>query len=214
MADQTELQTRPSTVPVPLHPTVVVIAAASALSSGVALVLSIVTDRPLWLASTFVFVPGLIALTAVTVMARRSEQTLFLVRLRRGAAAGLGATLAYDLCRWAIEVTDITSTNSFIAIRVFGTGLTDAGPTTALATSAGWLFHFTNGVGFAIAFLFVAAGRHWLWAVAYALVLEAFMVGLYPGWLDITVGSEFLSVSIAGHLAYGAVLGAVAQRCP
>lgn len=198
----------------PLRPAVVAVAALSALSSGIALVASILTDRPLWLTSTFVFLPGLVALVGLSVVTRREQQELFLARLRWGAVAGFAGTLAYDVLRWAVESSGLASTNSFLALPVFGMGLTgaDVGSTTALA--AGWVFHFANGVGFAIAYFFLAAGRRPLWGVLYALVLEAFMVTLYPGWLAITPGTEFLSVSVTAHVAYGAVLGFAGRRCP
>ena len=198
----------------PLKPAVVAIAAAASLSSGAALVFAIVTDKPLWLTSTFVFVPGFVALVALTVIARRDQQELFLIRLRVGVIAGLLGTLAYDVSRWTIESSGLASTDSFLALPVFGSGLTGASTTATSALIAGWAFHLVNGVGFALAYVFVAAGRHPLWGVLYALVLEAFMVTLYPGWLGITLGAEFLSVSVLGHVAYGGVLGVMARRCP
>ena len=60
----------------------------------------------------------------------------------------------------------------------------------------------------------VAAGRRWWWAVAYALVLESFMIMLYPGWLGFSMNGEFLTVSITAHLTFGAVLGVLAARVP
>jgi len=38
------------------------------------------------------------------------------------------------------------------------------------------------------------------------------MVNIYPGWLGLRALDEFLSVSVVGHLAYGAVLGALCAR--
>ena len=198
--------------PVALDPRVVAIGAASGLSSGAALVAAIMLDRPLWICCTFVFVPGLVALTALSVSLRREQQALFLSRLRSGLVAGLVATAAYDFVRWVIEALSITSTNSFIAIRVFGSGLTGGSPLQGSALAAGWLFHIVNGLGFALAYMFLAAGRpRWL-AVLYALVLESFIILLYPRWLGFTLSGEFLSVSIMGHVAYGVVLGAAAAR--
>ncbi len=200
--------------PQPPDPRVVAVAAAGAASSGGALVVAILTDRPLWLASTFVFVPGLVSLVAVTVLQRRNQQQLFLLRLRRGLLVGAAATIAYDVVRWSIEAANLTSTNSFLAIRAFGIGLTSRPYDDPLSILAGWTFHVTNGLGFALAYSFVAAGRRWWWGVLYALVLETFMIALYPGWLGFTLSGEFLSVSMLGHVAYGAVLGTAMERCP
>jgi hypothetical protein len=198
--------------PIGLRRSVAVIAALGALSSGGALVATILLDRPLWLASVFVFVPGFITLVALSVMLRRDEQTLFLTRLRAGVIAGIGATAAYDIVRWVIERLDLVRPRSFVAIRVFGAGLTGRDATSDAALVAGWVFHAVNGIGFALAYIFVAAGRRFSYAIVYALALEAFMVSLYPGWLGFTLNGEFLSVSVAGHLAYGTVLGLIARR--
>ncbi len=188
------------------------VAAISALSSGIALVAAILTDRPLWATSVFFMVPGFVAFVAASVTLRRDQQALFLVRLRTGLLAGALATAAYDISRWSVEATNLSSSNSFVAIRVFGTGLTGRSPFDAAALAAGWTFHLVNGLGFALAYMFLAAGRRWWYAVGYALVLEAFLVGLYPGWLGLTLTREFLSVSIGGHIAFGTVLGVMAAR--
>ncbi len=195
-------------------PRVLWVGAVSALSSGIALVAAIVLDRPLWLSSVFILVPGLIAFTAATTLARRHEQQLFLTRVWRATVAGILATIAYDVSRFVVEVTDLSSTNSFKAMPVFGAGLTELSTNHAGAIAAGWAFHLLNGLGFAVAYMLLLAGRRWWWGVVYALVLEAFMVYLYPGWLGVVISSEFLSVSIIGHICYGAVLGVMAERTP
>ena len=195
-----------------LQPAVVVVGAVAGLSSGAALVVAIVSDRPLWATSVFFMVPALVAFVAVSVTLRRDQQQLFLARLRAGLIAGVFGTAAYDVSRWSVEVTHLTNTQSFVAIRAFGTGLTGRDPSSTGALAAGWAFHVVNGLGFALAYLFVAAGRQWWLAIGYALVLEAFLVGIYPGWLGLTLTGEFLSVSIIGHVAYGVVLGLVASR--
>jgi hypothetical protein len=188
------------------------IAAGCAVASGAALVVSILLERPLWLSGTFILVPAFVCFVALTTLARRHQQHLFLARLRAGALGGLLGTLAYDVSRWAVEVTDLSPTNSFRAMPHFGDGLTGLGTEHAASLSAGWAFHFVNGIGFGIAYVMLFAGRRWYWAILYGLALEAFMVALYPKYLGVTLSREFLSVSIGGHLAYGAVLGMCAER--
>jgi hypothetical protein len=200
------------TAPARLRRSVTVIAAGASLSSGAALVAAILLGRPLWLATTFIAGPGMVGLIGLSVVARRQQHDLFVVRLKRGLLGGAAATAAYDLVRWLIEALHLTSTNSFVAIPVFGSGLTGRPTTSTTALVAGWAFHISNGLGFSIAYHFVAAGRPMRWAIGYALVLEAFMIWLYPGWLGLSAGTEFLSVSIAGHVAYGAVLGVSVRR--
>lgn len=191
---------------------VVIAGAVAGLSSGAALVAAIGSGRPLWATSVFIMVPALVAFVACTVTIRRDQQDLFLARLRAGLLAGLLGTVAYDVSRWSVEVTHLTSTHSFVAIRAFGYGLTGRPPSDNVALAAGWVFHLVNGLGFALAYIFVAAGRAWWLAIGYALVLEAFLIGFYPGWIGLTVTAEFLSVSIMGHIAYGAVVGRIASR--
>lgn len=49
--------------------------------------------------------------------------------------------------------------------------------------------------------------RRWPWGIAFALGLEAFMLAIYPGWLDLRTLQEFTTMSVLGHLVYGSVLG-------
>jgi hypothetical protein len=195
-----------------LDPWVVAITVAASLSSGGALVLAILSDAALSLTSVFVAVPGFIALVGLTVWARRDQQTLFLARLRSGAIAGVLATAAYDIVRWAVEAANLVSINSFQAIRIFGVGLTGRPLDDGRSIAAGWTFHAVNGIGFALAYFFLAAGRRWWLGVGYALILEVWMISLYPGWLGFSMNGEFFSVSMLGHVAYGAVLGRLAER--
>lgn len=186
--------------------------AAGASSSGLALVLTILTDRPLWLWSSFIAVPGLIAVGGLSVWMRRRQEDLFLSRLRAGAIAGVIGTAAYDGVRAFVEGLNIVSTHTFRAIPIFGAGLTGRDASTVAAIAAGWGFHLMNGIGFAISFVLLAAGRPVWWGIAFALVLEGLIVAMYPGWLGFSLTGEFVTVSVLGHVAYGAVLGAVARR--
>jgi len=195
------------------HRTIVFwIVAAAASSSGLALLLTILTHRPLWLWASFIAVPGLIAVAGLSVWMRRQQETLFLSRLRAGIIAGVVGTAAYDVVRATIEGLHLTSTHTLRTIPIFGAGLTGHDPSTAIAIAAGWGFHIMNGIGFAISFVLLAAGRPIWWGIVFALVLEALTISLYPGWLGFTLNGEFVSVSMLGHVAYGAVLGSIAKR--
>jgi len=204
----------PSSAPVevPLSPATVIVAAVCALSSGIALVVAIVADLNLSLACSFILVPAFIAFLAVTVIVRRHEQTLFFVRLKAGLVAGVLGTIAYDGLRFAVENAGLSSANSFRAIRVFGMSLTAQSIDAPGAIAAGWTFHVVNGVGFAVAYVMVMAGKRVYWGLLYAMALETAMVTLYPGWLQMTPSAEFLTLSVLGHVAYGAVVGAIGER--
>lgn len=191
---------------------VLLVGAFGGMSSGIALVVSILTEAPLWMSSTFVFVPGFLALAALGAVLRGRQQELYLSRVRSGAVAGLLGTAAYDVTRFVAETSGLASTNTFKAIPLFGAGLTNQSPHEPLAIVMGWAFHLCNGIGFALAYTLVAAGRPAYLGVLFALSLEMAMVLLYPQWLGITLTKEFLSVSVLGHVAYGVVLGRSAER--
>lgn len=82
-----------------------------------------------------------------------------------------------------------------------------AGASTDLAKWVGTVFHFVNGVTFAIAYAVWFGRRSWWWGIVFGLGLEAFMLAIYPGWLDIRAIGEFTSISVVGHVCYGATLG-------
>jgi len=197
-----------------VRPAVLVVGAAAGLSSGAALVATITLGWSLGLSTVFIALPALVCVAALSATARPDEQQAFLKRVGAGAIAGVLGTAAYDGIRLMVEHLGIATGKSLLAIPLFGTGLTGLPPTTQVAVAAGWAFHVANGVGFAIAYTLMAAGRPWWLGVVFALVLEAMMVSLYPGWLRVPLTSEFLTLSVTGHLAYGSVLGAIARRVP
>ncbi len=197
-----------------VRPAVLVVGAAAGLSSGAALVATITLGWSLGLSTVFIAVPALVCTAALSATARPDEQQVFLKRAVAGTIAGVLGTAAYDGIRLLVEHLGIAMGKSFLAIPLFGAGLTGLPPTSQVAVAAGWAFHVANGVGFAIAYTLVAAGRPWWLGVVFALFLEAMMVSLYPGWLRVPLTSEFLTLSVTGHLAYGSVLGAIARRTP
>ena len=185
--------------------------AAVFLASGAALLVYILAGLSLrW---TFVAL-GLGAAAVVWAMMRRAspERRNWLARrIAVGAIAGFAATLAYDAVRLALVEFAGLQLRPFEAWRLFGLALAETQRSTTLVFVLGVLFHLCNGVAFGIAFT-VAFGRKGIWAaIVWALVLETFMVSVYPGWLGLKALDEFLTVSVTGHLAYGAVLGWLAK---
>jgi len=124
----------------------------------------------------------------------------------------LAATAAYDLTRLALVAVLGMDLRPFEAVPLFGQLLTGAPAHSPVAVAVGVAYHLSNGVGFGVAFAMVAGRRGIGAGVAWALVLEAIMLTLYPGWLDIRSIREFASVSMLGHVAYGGVLGWMARR--
>lgn len=197
-----------------LRPMVAAVGIAAGLSSGAALVTTITLGWSLALATVFIAVPALVAVAALSATARREEQELFLTRVRIGAVAGILGTAGYDAIRALLEQLGLAVGRSFLAIPLFGTALTGLPPGDPVAVAAGWAFHAVNGVGFAIAYTLVAAGKAWWWGIVFALFLEGMMVSLYPGWLRVPLITEFLTLSVSGHFVYGSILGVLARRSP
>ena len=100
----------------------------------------------------------------------------------------------------------------FDVFPIFGYAIAGSNVPHNVATIIGTFYHYTNGVLFAIAYTILFAPRGWWAGVLWALVLEALMLTIYPGWLHPRAFNEFVSVSILGHLAYGSVLGSFSQQ--
>jgi hypothetical protein len=185
--------------------------AALFLASGAALVVYIVSGISLrW---TFAGL-GLVAVSVVVLALRRmpsGRRAFVRRRIAVGAVAGLAATLAYDAVRYALVEFAGMRVRPFEAWRLFGLALTDVDLPPAAVFAAGTAFHLCNGVAFGIAFTLAFGQRGPIAGVVWALVLETFMVSLYPGWLGLKALDEFIQVSVAGHLAYGTVLGYLAR---
>jgi hypothetical protein len=187
--------------------------AAGALSSGAALLLAIGLRLPL---GTLLASLGLVTAGAVVWQWHRTPSAVRPVIRRRasvGVWAGLLGTLAYDGSRiLLVRLADLPY-RPFEALPLFGRLLAGASVSDNAALAVGTLYHYLNGVSFAVAYTFIFAGRRWIFGLLWALGLEVLMLAVYPTWLDLrAVRSEFTVVSSIGHLAYGAVIGIFAQR--
>lgn len=182
------------------------------LGSGAALVAYIITG--LWLLVGVGL--GLLVLVVLGALLWRracdAERTWLLRRLRIGLVAGVLATGAYDLSRLALVKFGAMRFQPFESFTLFGQALLGTHQPSGWVTAAGTGYHLLNGLSFAVAYTVAAGHRGVRAGIVWALMLETAMVSLYPGWLGLKALDEFLQVSILGHLAYGAVLGLVAQR--
>lgn len=187
----------------------VVVGGAVFLFSGVSLVVHLVLGSPL---AATVGVAGVIATgAAAAIVWRDAFRPSWVARIRAGAVAGTVATLVYDVTRWMLVQVDGLQVSPFKAWPLFGQALLGAGGGSVGRQIAGIAFHLVNGVAFGIAYTVWFGERGRLWGVGFALALEAFMLALYPGWLDVRSIREFTQVSLLGHLAYGAALGWTAR---
>lgn len=179
------------------------------LSSGASLVVYILTGAPMALVLAVLVLVGTLAAYAA-LHADPDRRAGWRRQVRVGVPTGLVATVAYDLSRWVIGTLADWHVSPFKAFPYFGQALLgEAGAD--LHVGAGIAFHLLNGTAFGIAYV-VWFGRRPVWVgVAYALGLEAFMLALYPGWLDIAAMEEFTTMSVLGHVVYGLVLALMAR---
>jgi hypothetical protein len=182
------------------------------LASGAALVVHILAHISLGLAllaaGAIVVIVGGISWKRLTPAAR----AIVSQRIKVGLLAGVMATLAYDFSRWLVVTLFHATFYPFDVFPIFGYAI--AGPNTPhdIATVIGTLYHYTNGLLFAVAYAILFAPRGWWAGILWALVLEALMLAIYPGWLHPRAFNEFVSISMVGHVAYGSVLGSFSRQ--
>lgn len=191
--------------------------AAADIPVGARLVLAFVGATPVSLIglSTFgvvglktlaiaVLVPGLGALSVIVARNRVSGSMV-----TRGVAAGLIATLLYDMIRWWF----------------LGAGWMDRDPIPHIGTSLdlapGWLFGYLwrfvgNGGGLAVVFV-VSGARGIVRGVAFGLLVCSGLFGVLvfsPHGQDVLfpLVPATIVVAVVGHVVYGAVLGALSVR--
>lgn len=185
--------------------------AALPLASGAALVVYVLTSISLGLAllgaGVIVVATGFFAWMRLTSSARIE----LLWRIKVGLVAGFLATIAYDVSRWVFVTFFHDTFAPFDVFPIFGHAIAGANLSPAAATAIGLLYHYINGVMFAIGYAILFASRGWWAGVLWALGLEALMLTVYPGWLHPTPFREFVSVSVLGHVAYGSVLGSFSR---
>ncbi|MDR6226334.1 hypothetical protein [Desmospora profundinema] len=186
--------------------------AALFTGSGAALLVYILSGISL-LATFFVTVLGAVLIGSLiwrkaTDHKRKSLKALVKV----GLLSGVLATLAYDLSRYLLVTLTPMTVWPFEAFMVFGQAFVGEEVRGPGIFMLGTVYHVINGLTFAIAYA-IAFARKGIWAgLTWALLLEALMLTVYPGWLRIDQIGQFVGMSIFGHVFYGLVLGVAAQR--
>lgn len=187
------------------------VAGAACCISGAALVVHILTGSPLWLALAGFGFAASLAVVVVTAGDPRARKQLGWLA-KRGIVVGLVGTAVYDASRWILVQVGGLQLSPFEALPLFGQALLGESREGLLVTIAGVGYHVLNGVAFGVAYTIWFGRRSWWWGIVFALGLEAFMLALYPGWLDPRSIAELTQVSMVGHFAYGAALGLTATR--
>ena len=156
--------------------------------------------------------PAVLALFSLAAYGRWIKARMFLDSLSLGAWAGFVASLVYDGIRLLLERSHVFGYNGFVPIQMFGNWITGQPMYSPAATIAGWTYHFWNGTMFGVMYSLMMGPRHWLFGVAYGVVMECCMLGLFPLFLRVSNRVDFIALSMIGHIAYGAVLGLLVQK--
>lgn len=127
-----------------------------------------------------------------------------------GALGGLIGTIGYDIARVPFA---LAGQRVFAPIESYGLLIADASASSGWTSALGWLYHFSNGVTFGIAYAAIAARRHWAWGVLWGLLLEsAAVIGPFADRYQIRGNEYAITVAYAAHVCYGAPLGRLVQR--
>jgi hypothetical protein len=194
----------------PTHPQVAL--ALTALFSGVALVISIATHASLGVILAFTGVAGGCAAVVTWLRADAGLRPALKTLALTGALAGVAATAGYDTSRLFLVHMGGLKVSPVDTLALFGRSILGGNAAAGSALIVGTAYHYLNGIGFSIGYCYLFGGKDWRFGVLWALGLEAAMVAIYPGWLDLkAVMGEFAAVSLTGHVVYGAILGRVSQ---
>jgi hypothetical protein len=182
------------------------------LATGVGLLVYGLTR--VWLLGGILAAGGVGTLAAVGAwrLANDVQRTELRRRVRIGLVTGVAATLCYDGLRYVVVMLGRTSFWPFDTFGVFGMLIVGDQVSPSVRLVVGTLYHYVNGVGFAVAFLMIVRRPTLLTGLAWAAFLEVLMLSIYPTFLDIKAYVEFVDVSIIGHAGYGATLGILAGR--
>ena len=169
-----------------------------------------------------VFAPAMLALAGLAVFGYLRGDGKLGRAVAIGAAAGLGAAVAYDVFRvpfvyareWGIESV-VPALNLFKVFPAFGAmilGQPAQQPSyTTAATLLGWLYHFSNGTTIGVMYVALIGDltrRSWGWAVLLATGLElGMLLTPYPRVFGIPVTAKFVLVTMAAHAVFGVGLG-------
>jgi hypothetical protein len=181
------------------------------VATGAGLFVHIISGVSLVLAALAIGLTGLAGALVFLMRVKRSVRRNIRKRVLFGILAGIIATSCYDLFRYLLVTYLDFSFWPFDIFTIFGQLLLGQDSSPLLITVAGILYHLANGIGFSIAFFLLFRRPNIFYGLAWALMLESIMVSIYPSWLGLKALDEFLSVSILGHVIYGAMLGTMAQ---
>lgn len=181
-------------------------------ATGLGLVINILTGFSLVVSVVLVATLGAIGFALFLNSLVPTARQIFVKRIGIGALSALLATLLYDLSRLVVARTLTPGIDPFAAWPVFGQLITGSPHNSGMVSAVGFAFHMINGLSFGVAFVLLIRSPSCFSGILWALGLELAMAFLYPSWLRITALQEFLTLSVIGHIVYGASLGFIARK--
>ena len=133
--------------------------------------------------------------------------------LAMGAAYGFLATVVYDVIRPLLKQVFHFQYPPFRAITVFGSLITGLPMGHPFGLTVGWIYHFWNGISFAMMYVLVRPRGGLVSGWAWGLGLQLLMLWVYPSLLKVRLDDPgFLTMGIVGHSCWGLVLGWCVQK--
>jgi len=134
-----------------------------------------------------------------------------------GLWAGAVASIALDAIRYPIGVGLHTLPGDMPTM--FGKFILGQDEVTGGLLLVGYLYHYLNGAAFGIVYTLIAGKVRWYWGVVWGLIIEVLMMVTPPmllmgvGPFGINTGAPwYFLTTLAAHIAFGAVLGLLAER--
>ena len=122
-----------------------------------------------------------------------------------GVVGGVLGAVAYDLVRIPFLLVGLRLLSPIDSYGVLMAGASTSSPLTSFL---GWCYHFSDGIGFGIAYAVVMRGRNWKWGLVWGSTLESIsLVTPLGGFYGLRSSGLAIFGAYLGHLAYGAVLG-------
>ena len=188
---------------------------ALACTSGAGLIAATFLGVPLSFSAAFIVLPTAAILAGIAMAGRGDEARLhaFARLILVGAAAGLLATIAYDVSRPVLRAVFGFTFDPFRAIHIFGELITGRPAGDAWAEVAGWTYHFWNGISFGMMFALIRPKGGVILGFLWAEFLQVLMMAVYPAFLRARLDDPgFLVLGLVGHGLYGVVLGWLVAR--
>ena len=154
--------------------------------------------------------PAVLLVVAFGLLVARPRWPATFDAMVAGALGGLLGSIGYDVFRVPFVLG--LGRQLLAPIDSYGVLLLGTDSSSPLTGFVRWAYHFTNGIGFGVAYGLVARNRHFGWAVLWAMVLEtATVVSDFAPTYGLVTDAGFnvvpIGIAYAAHVPYGLAVG-------